>query len=94
MTKDDMMRLTSAYNADILLSHLNYLRQSKARHVYSCCFNSMSAFYCARHQFKSMKACWYFYKVIFFCRLTKKKKKKVKSSLFLSVKLISCEVTW
>uniref|UniRef100_H2MMK9 Fli-1 proto-oncogene, ETS transcription factor-related sequence n=1 Tax=Oryzias latipes TaxID=8090 RepID=H2MMK9_ORYLA len=27
MTKDDMMRLTSAYNADILLSHLNYLRQ-------------------------------------------------------------------
>nr|WKN12647.1 Fli1b [Photocorynus spiniceps] len=28
MTKDDMMRLTSAYNADILLSHLNYLRQS------------------------------------------------------------------
>lgn len=33
MTKDDMMRLTSAYNADILLSHLNYLRQSKARLV-------------------------------------------------------------
>lgn len=33
MTKDDMMRLTSAYNADILLSHLNYLRQSKARHA-------------------------------------------------------------
>lgn len=31
MTKEDMMRLTSAYNADILLSHLNYLRQSKAR---------------------------------------------------------------
>lgn len=30
MTKDDMIRLTSAYNADILLSHLNYLRQSKA----------------------------------------------------------------
>uniref|UniRef100_H3CH23 Fli-1 proto-oncogene, ETS transcription factor-related sequence n=1 Tax=Tetraodon nigroviridis TaxID=99883 RepID=H3CH23_TETNG len=35
MTKDDMMRLTSAYNADILLSHLNYLRQSKASCVYS-----------------------------------------------------------
>lgn len=33
MTKDDMMRLTSAYNADILLSHLSYLRQSKARLV-------------------------------------------------------------
>lgn len=31
MTKEDMMRLTSAYNADILLSHLSYLRQSKAR---------------------------------------------------------------
>uniref|UniRef100_A0A3P8TXE8 Fli-1 proto-oncogene, ETS transcription factor-related sequence n=1 Tax=Amphiprion percula TaxID=161767 RepID=A0A3P8TXE8_AMPPE len=30
MTKEDMMRLTSAYNADILLSHLSYLRQSKA----------------------------------------------------------------
>lgn len=30
MSKEDMMRLTSAYNADILLSHLNYLRQSKA----------------------------------------------------------------
>jgi len=29
MTKEDMMRLTSAYNTDILLSHLNYLRESK-----------------------------------------------------------------
>lgn len=29
MTKEDMMRLTSAYNTDILLGHLNYLRQSK-----------------------------------------------------------------
>lgn len=38
MTKDDMMRLTSAYNADILLSHLNYLRQSKSSPIYSCCF--------------------------------------------------------
>lgn len=56
MTKDDMMRLTSAYNADILLSHLNYLRQSKAHCIYSCCFNSINAFYCcASHQFKSMK---------------------------------------
>ncbi|XP_072317700.1 Friend leukemia integration 1 transcription factor-like isoform X2 [Eucyclogobius newberryi] len=27
MTKDDMMSLTSPYNADILLSHLSYLRQ-------------------------------------------------------------------
>uniref|UniRef100_A0A673FM79 Fli-1 proto-oncogene, ETS transcription factor b n=1 Tax=Sinocyclocheilus rhinocerous TaxID=307959 RepID=A0A673FM79_9TELE len=27
MTKEDMMRLTSAYNTDILLSHLNYLRE-------------------------------------------------------------------
>lgn len=33
MTKEDMMRLTSAYNADILLSHLNYLRQSKTQSV-------------------------------------------------------------
>lgn len=31
MSKDDMTRLTSAYNADILLSHLNYLKQSEAR---------------------------------------------------------------
>lgn len=29
MTKEDMMRLTTAYNTDILLSHLNYLRESK-----------------------------------------------------------------
>lgn len=56
MTKDDMMRLTSAYNADILLSHLNYLRQSKARHIYSCCFNSINAYYCCGgHRFKCMK---------------------------------------
>lgn len=45
MTKDDMMRLTSAYNADILLSHLNYLRQSKAHCIYSCCFNSVNVFF-------------------------------------------------
>lgn len=44
MTKDDMMRLTSAYNADILLSHLNYLRQSKACPIISCCFNSINVF--------------------------------------------------
>lgn len=41
MTKDDMMRLTSAYNADILLSHLNYLRQSKSCPIYSWCFKSI-----------------------------------------------------
>ncbi|XP_069032427.1 fli-1 proto-oncogene, ETS transcription factor-related sequence isoform X1 [Embiotoca jacksoni] len=35
MTKDDMMRLTSAYNADILLSHLGYLRQSSPTFSYS-----------------------------------------------------------
>uniref|UniRef100_A0A3B3VMU2 Fli-1 proto-oncogene, ETS transcription factor-related sequence n=1 Tax=Poecilia latipinna TaxID=48699 RepID=A0A3B3VMU2_9TELE len=35
MTKDDMMRLTSAYNADILLSHLNYLRQSSPTFSYA-----------------------------------------------------------
>ncbi|XP_067366533.1 fli-1 proto-oncogene, ETS transcription factor-related sequence isoform X4 [Channa argus] len=34
MSKDDMMRLTSAYNADILLSHLNYLRQSSPTFSY------------------------------------------------------------
>ncbi|XP_008299777.1 fli-1 proto-oncogene, ETS transcription factor-related sequence isoform X5 [Stegastes partitus] len=34
MTKEDMMRLTSAYNADILLSHLNYLRQSSPTFSY------------------------------------------------------------
>lgn len=41
MTKDDMMRLTSAYNADILLSHLNYLRQSKYCPIYFCRSNSI-----------------------------------------------------
>ncbi|XP_030637224.1 fli-1 proto-oncogene, ETS transcription factor-related sequence isoform X2 [Chanos chanos] len=35
MTKEDMMRLTSAYNTDILLSHLNYLRQSSPTFSYS-----------------------------------------------------------
>ncbi|XP_070691425.1 fli-1 proto-oncogene, ETS transcription factor-related sequence isoform X3 [Pempheris klunzingeri] len=35
MTREDMMRLTSAYNADILLSHLNYLRQSSPTFSYS-----------------------------------------------------------
>ncbi|KAM3872933.1 fli-1 proto-oncogene, ETS transcription factor-related sequence [Diretmus argenteus] len=34
MTKEDMMHLTSAYNADILLSHLNYLRQSSPTFSY------------------------------------------------------------
>ncbi|KAK3515650.1 hypothetical protein QTP70_026428 [Hemibagrus guttatus] len=31
MTKEDMMRLTSHYNTDVLLSHLNYLRQMVGR---------------------------------------------------------------
>lgn len=31
MTKDDFQRLTPSYNADILLSHLHYLRESKPR---------------------------------------------------------------
>ncbi|XP_037532665.1 fli-1 proto-oncogene, ETS transcription factor-related sequence [Nematolebias whitei] len=35
MSKEDMMQLTSAYNADILLSHLNYLRQSSPTFSYS-----------------------------------------------------------
>ncbi|CAL8288713.1 unnamed protein product [Merluccius merluccius] len=35
MSKEDMMRLTSAYNADILLSHLNYLRQSSPTFSYN-----------------------------------------------------------
>ncbi|XP_072548635.1 fli-1 proto-oncogene, ETS transcription factor-related sequence isoform X2 [Salminus brasiliensis] len=34
MAKEDMMRLTSAYNTDILLSHLNYLRQSSPTFSY------------------------------------------------------------
>lgn len=29
MTKEDFLRLTPSYNADILLSHLQYLRESK-----------------------------------------------------------------
>lgn len=31
MGKEDFLRLTSPYNADVLLSHLAYLRQSTAR---------------------------------------------------------------
>ncbi|XP_027011388.1 fli-1 proto-oncogene, ETS transcription factor-related sequence isoform X2 [Tachysurus fulvidraco] len=34
MTKEDMMRLTSHYNTDVLLSHLNYLRQSSPTFSY------------------------------------------------------------
>uniref|UniRef100_A0AAV2MFF5 Uncharacterized protein n=1 Tax=Knipowitschia caucasica TaxID=637954 RepID=A0AAV2MFF5_KNICA len=34
MTKDHMMSLTSPYNADILLSHLNYLQQSSPTFSY------------------------------------------------------------
>lgn len=34
MGKDDFLRLTSMYNAEVLLSHLNYLRESE----YSLCF--------------------------------------------------------
>ncbi|KAA0702807.1 Retroviral integration site protein [Triplophysa tibetana] len=34
MTKEDMMRVTSAYNTDILLSHLNYLRESSPTFSY------------------------------------------------------------
>lgn len=85
MTKDDMMRFTSAYNADILLSHLNYLRQSKARHIYSCCFNSINAFYCcASHQFKCIKDRHADVSLRLFFGYRLKKKNKVKSSLFLS----------
>lgn len=76
MTKDDMMRLTSAYNADILLSHLNYLRQSKARHIYSCCFNSINAYYCCGgHRFKCFKErpADIYFRLFFGYRLKKKK---------------------
>lgn len=37
MSKDDFLRLTTMYNAEVLLSHLNYLRESKYtmwKHVY------------------------------------------------------------
>ncbi|KAJ8342499.1 hypothetical protein SKAU_G00324270 [Synaphobranchus kaupii] len=35
MSKDDFLRLTSMYNADVLLSHLNYLRESSSALSYS-----------------------------------------------------------
>ncbi|XP_063055550.1 fli-1 proto-oncogene, ETS transcription factor-related sequence isoform X2 [Engraulis encrasicolus] len=34
LSKEDMMRLTSEYNTDILMSHLNYLRQSSPTFSY------------------------------------------------------------
>ncbi|CAM9772276.1 unnamed protein product, partial [Lampetra fluviatilis] len=34
MSKEDMAQLTSAYNADMLLSHLNYLRESSSSLTY------------------------------------------------------------
>lgn len=36
MTKDDFQRLTPSYNADILLSHLHYLRESKPALRHAC----------------------------------------------------------
>lgn len=36
MTKDDFQRLTPSYNADILLSHLHYLRESKHSCRHGC----------------------------------------------------------
>ena len=40
MTKDDFQRLTPSYNADILLSHLHYLRESKLVFChYGCGYN-------------------------------------------------------
>lgn len=36
MGKDDFLRLTTMYNAEVLLSHLNYLRESK----YTLCNSS------------------------------------------------------
>lgn len=30
MGKEDFLRLTTMYNAEVLLSHLNYLRESKS----------------------------------------------------------------
>ncbi|XP_061105086.1 retroviral integration site protein Fli-1 homolog isoform X2 [Conger conger] len=35
MSKEDFLRLTSMYNADVLLSHLNYLRESSSTLSYS-----------------------------------------------------------
>ncbi|KAG5837172.1 hypothetical protein ANANG_G00236470 [Anguilla anguilla] len=35
MSKEDFMRLTSVYNADVLLSHLNYLRESSSSLTYN-----------------------------------------------------------
>ncbi|OWK05940.1 ERG, partial [Cervus elaphus hippelaphus] len=35
MTKDDFQRLTPSYNADILLSHLHYLRETPLPHLTS-----------------------------------------------------------
>ncbi|CAN0286489.1 unnamed protein product [Lampetra planeri] len=34
MSKEDLMRLTTAYNAEVLLSHLNYLRESSSAFAY------------------------------------------------------------
>uniref|UniRef100_A0A8C7WAL2 Fli-1 proto-oncogene, ETS transcription factor n=1 Tax=Oncorhynchus mykiss TaxID=8022 RepID=A0A8C7WAL2_ONCMY len=35
MSKDDFLRLTTMYNAEVLLSHLNYLRESKFCRVFN-----------------------------------------------------------
>uniref|UniRef100_A0A4W5JYZ6 PNT domain-containing protein n=1 Tax=Hucho hucho TaxID=62062 RepID=A0A4W5JYZ6_9TELE len=35
MSKDDFLRLTTMYNAEVLLSHLNYLRESSSSLSYN-----------------------------------------------------------
>ena len=42
MTRDDFTRLTSSYNADVLLSHLNFLRQGQSSKGLSLVFPSLS----------------------------------------------------
>ena len=40
MSKEDFLRLTTMYNAEVLLSHLNYLRESelrKKKHAFTTC---------------------------------------------------------
>lgn len=36
MSKEDFLRLTNVYNAEVLLSHLNYLRESKSTNLSFC----------------------------------------------------------
>lgn len=48
MGKDDFLRLTTLYNAEVLLSHLNYLRESKSGFSFELNFDLTKSIFSSR----------------------------------------------